>query len=74
MIAALHATRARHPALLVCAVAVAAPDSLARVQPQADETVCVAAPEGFYAVSQVYGDFEQVDDADVVAELAAPAS
>lgn len=65
MIAALHATRARAPARLICAVPVAAPDSLARVRPHADETVCLHAPESFRAVSQYYDRFEQVEDAEV---------
>lgn len=71
MIAALHAVRARHPAHLVCAVAVAAPESLARVRPHADEIVCLAAPAGFAAVGQYYLDFGQVEDEDVARILAA---
>jgi len=71
MIAALHATRARKPERLVCAVPVAAPDSLEHVRPYADEVVCLEAPSGFYAVSQFYREFEQVEDDAVVALLAA---
>jgi predicted phosphoribosyltransferase len=71
MIAALHAVRARHPARLVCAVPVAAPDSLARVERLADEVVCLEAPEDFSAVGQFYGRFDQVDDEEVGAILAA---
>jgi predicted phosphoribosyltransferase len=70
MIAALHAARARAPARLVCAVPVAAADSLERVRPYADEVVCLAAPEDFYAVGQFYRDFQQVEDDEVVALLA----
>jgi predicted phosphoribosyltransferase len=44
MITALHAVRARHPAWLVCAVPVAARESLVKVTPYADEVVCLAAP------------------------------
>ncbi len=44
MIAALHAVRARKPAVLVCAVPVASPDSLELVRPLADEVVCLHAP------------------------------
>jgi predicted phosphoribosyltransferase len=72
MIAALHAARAKEPQLLVCAVPVAAPDSLERVRPYADETVCLDAPEGFYAVAQFYGEFHQVEDEEVVALLSKP--
>ena len=74
MIAALHAARAKEPERLVCATPVAAPDSLERVRPYADELVCIEAPPGFYAVAQFYSDFRQVEDEEVVALLAkAPA-
>jgi predicted phosphoribosyltransferase len=73
MMAALHAARAKGPARLVCAVPVAAPDSLDLVRPHADEFVCLAAPEGFYAAGQFYDDFAQVEDEEVVALLARPA-
>jgi putative phosphoribosyl transferase len=66
MIAALHAVRARQPARLVCAVPVAAPDSLEKVRPYADEVVCLAAPPEFHAVSQFYASFPQVEDEEVV--------
>jgi len=74
MIAALHAARAKEPQLLVCAVPVAAPDSLERVRPYADETVCLDAPAGFYAVAQFYGEFHQVEDEEVVALLSKQAA
>ena len=70
MIAALHAARAKQPQRLICAVPVAAPDSLARVRPLADEVVCLDSPEEFYAVGQFYADFSQVEDEEVVAVLA----
>lgn len=70
MIAALHAVRARGPARLVCAVPVAAPDSLEAIRPYADELVCLHAPEDFRAVGQFYRHFEQVEDEEVVALLA----
>jgi predicted phosphoribosyltransferase len=69
MIAALHAVRARKPARLVCAVPVAAPDSLARIRPYADQVVCLEAPEDFRAVGQFYRHFPQVEDDEVVALL-----
>ena len=70
MIAALHSARARHPGRLVCAVPVAAPDSLERVRALADEVVCLAAPAAFQAVGQFYERFPQVEDAEVIAALA----
>ena len=79
MIAALHAARARTPERLICAVPVAAPDSLRKVEADADETVCLLAPWQFQAVGQFYREFGQVSDAEVIACLrrcryAAPAS
>jgi predicted phosphoribosyltransferase len=71
MIAALHAVRSRKPSRLVCAVPVAAPDSLQRVAHYADEVVCLHAPADFQAVGQFYVSFEQVEDEDVVALLKA---
>lgn len=62
MIAALHAVRARRPQWLVCAVPVAAPDSIELVRPLADEVVCLHAPWDFYAVAQFYRSFNQVSD------------
>ena len=70
MIAALHAVRARQPARLICAVPVASPESLAHIRPYADEVVCLASPEEFYAVGQFYREFSQVEDTEVVAVLA----
>ncbi len=70
MIAALHAARAKGPERLVCAVPVAAPDSLELVRPYADEVVCLEAPPEFYAVGQFYREFGQVDDEQVVELLA----
>lgn len=69
MIAALHSVRARAPARLVCAVPVAAQDSLEAVQPFADEIVCLHAPLDFGAVGRFYLDFDQVGDEEVIALL-----
>jgi predicted phosphoribosyltransferase len=69
MIAALHAVRAKKPARLVCAVPVAAPDSVAKVRAYADEVVCLATPTEFHAVSQFYDSFPQVEDEEVVRVL-----
>jgi predicted phosphoribosyltransferase len=66
MIAALHSLRAKNPQKLICAVPVAPPDTLAKVEPYADEVVCLSAPEAFYAVGQFYQDFQQVSDDDVI--------
>ncbi len=69
MLAALHALRSRAPQKLVCAVPVAPPDTLEKVGEQADEVVCLYAPENFQAVGQFYADFGQVEDEEVIALL-----
>lgn len=69
MVAALRAVRAMGPAHLVAAVPVAPPEGVARLASEADEVVCLIAPELFQAVGQFYEDFTQVDDAEVVALL-----
>ncbi|MHB1216240.1 MAG: phosphoribosyltransferase [Thiobacillus sp.] len=69
MISALHALRAKKPARLICAVPVAPPDTLEKIEGYADEVVCLEAPLFFQAVGQFYADFPQVDDAEVIAIL-----
>lgn len=71
MTAALHAVRAQHPAELVCAVPVAARESLESVASLADRVVCPFVFDDFYSVGQYYRHFEQVEDAEVIAILAA---
>nr|WP_311529332.1 phosphoribosyltransferase family protein [uncultured Ralstonia sp.] len=73
MKAALHAIRQRHPQRLICAVPVAAPDSLEDIRPLADEVVCLYAPQGFRAVGLHYDNFPQVEDAEVRAALGSSA-
>jgi predicted phosphoribosyltransferase/predicted alpha/beta-hydrolase family hydrolase len=74
MIAALKAIRAQGPARLVCAVPVAARDSLDQVAKFADEVICLATPQPFYAVSPYYRDFSAVTDAEVMQILSARAA
>lgn len=72
MIAALHATRAKHPAKLICAVPVSPPDTLDKIRPLCDELVCLSAPPDFRAVGQFYQDFNQVSDDEVIDILRRP--
>jgi predicted phosphoribosyltransferase len=74
MIAALHATRAKNPTKLVCAVPVSPPDTLEKIRPLCDELVCLYAPEDFRAVGQFYQDFNQVSDEEVIEILRSRAS
>ncbi|MEZ5728761.1 MAG: phosphoribosyltransferase family protein [Burkholderiaceae bacterium] len=68
---ALRALRAKAPATLVCAVLVAARDSLERVRDLADVVACPLAPDDFVAVGHYYEDFAQVGDDEVVRLLSA---
>ena len=69
MIAALRALRQRNPKELICAVPVAPPDTLDKVGHYADQVVCLHTAADFFAVSQFYGHFPQVDDEEVVSIL-----
>ncbi len=66
MMAALDAVRAQEPQRLICAVPVAARDSLQLVASHADEIVCLATPEPFIAVGRFYRDFSAVGDDEVI--------
>ncbi len=70
MRAALRSVRRRGPVLLVLAVPVAPPVTLARLGAEADEVVCLETPEEFMAVGEFYRHFPQLDDAEVTALLA----
>lgn len=70
MIAALHATRAKKPAELICAAPVASKESLEDIRPLADKVVCLHVPEFFGAVGRFYRSFPQVDDDEVIRILA----
>lgn len=66
---ALQALRARGPARLIVAVPVAPHDALGALAPYADQIICLCSPEHFMAVGQVYRNFEQTSDAEVIALL-----
>jgi len=70
MLAAIASVRAKGPRKIIVAVAVAPPDTLARLRGEADEVVCLHAPESFYAVGQFFEDFSEVTDEMVVTALA----
>ena len=67
MISALRAVRARKPARLIAAAAVASRETLRKIASEADETICLEVPARFYAVGQFFEDFSQVSDEQVVA-------
>lgn len=64
--AALKALRLAGAGRVVLAVPVAAPDTLKVLQREADEVICLAAPESFRAVGLHYENFDQTEDAQVV--------
>jgi putative phosphoribosyl transferase len=70
MEAAVQAVRARGAARVVVAVPVATEDACDRLRRVADEVVAARTPSPFYAVGAWYEDFEQTDDAEVIALLA----
>ena len=69
MVAALRAVRARHPARLIAAAAVASSESLDRIASEADEVVCLFEPPVLWAIGMHFRDFSQVTDEEVVAIL-----
>lgn len=69
-IAAIRAARAERAARVIVAVAVAPPDTIARLRTEADDVVCLYAPWLFGAVGEFFEDFSEVSDDDVVAILA----
>ncbi len=71
MIAALRAARARRPAKLIAATAVASADTLQLIRAEADEVVCVETPPVLYAIGMHFREFGQVSDEEVVATLSA---
>ena len=73
MTAALRALRERKPSRLVVATAVAPPETVERLQAEADDMVCLATPAIFYAIGAFFADFSQVPDEDVMRALAAGA-
>ncbi|ARN80542.1 phosphoribosyltransferase [Methylocystis bryophila] len=67
--AALRAVRARRPKKLVLATPVAPADTLASLEAEADETICLETPEDFGAIGYFYADFRQISDAEVISIL-----
>ncbi|MDG5808454.1 phosphoribosyltransferase family protein [Streptomyces ossamyceticus] len=68
--AALRAARRAHPARLILAVPVGAPESVELLRGEADVVICLRSPYGFRAVGHWYDNFDQLTDADVLAVLA----
>ncbi|MEX1208003.1 MAG: phosphoribosyltransferase family protein [Acidimicrobiia bacterium] len=68
--AALRYLRRLRPSVLVCAIPVGPPSTIARLGAEVDEIVCPRQPERFMAVGEWYEEFAQVTDDEVEAILA----
>ena len=69
MHAAIEATRQLGPARVVVAIAVAPLEVVEQLEEDADEVVCLATPEPFFAIGPWYDDFRQLSDEEVRALL-----
>jgi len=69
LVAVLRSVRASDPARLICAVPVGPPDTIARLENEADVVVCPTQPPSFAAVGAWYDNFDQVGDDQVLALL-----
>lgn len=70
MLAATRALRQMGPAVILIAVPVAPPSTLAELEREADATVCLLPQESLIAVGYWYDDFRQTTDREVQACLA----
>jgi predicted phosphoribosyltransferase len=64
--AAIRALKRFHPARIILAVPVCAPETAAAIRPDVDDIVCVLMPQNFVAVGFWYRNFDQTTDAEVV--------
>ena len=65
MLAAVQHARSVHPESLIVAVPVGSSDACRRIGSEADDCICLAVPEPFFAVGEWYVDFRQVTDQEV---------
>jgi len=65
MTAAIRYVRSLNPASVIIAVPIGSRQACLRLLKEADDVVCLAAPEPFNAVGQWYRDFHQVSDTEV---------
>jgi putative phosphoribosyl transferase len=65
MRAALRSVRRGEPARLIMAAPVGSPEACREMQAEADDVLCLAQPEPFYAVGLYYQHFEPTDELEV---------
>lgn len=70
MRSAIKAVRAQAPALIVVAVPMAPVETIAVLQQEADEVICLATPEPFVAIGCWYHEFAQISDTECKTLLA----
>ena len=73
-IAALRALKKRGAAHRIVAVPVSPPDTVERLQAEADEVICLMQPLDFWGISGFYVDFHQLEDDEVTRALEAAAA
>lgn len=66
VLAAVRSVRKGKPKKIIVAVPVSSQQALDLVRKEADEVICLDAPEFFMAVGEFYRDFPQLSDEDVV--------
>jgi len=66
VIAALIALKTQKPFELIVATPVAPPDSRSEIRKYCDDFFCVTSPDNFWAISQFYESFPQVEDQEVI--------
>jgi putative phosphoribosyl transferase len=69
MRAALMALRQYRPSRIIVAVPVAPPETVAELEGEADQVICLLAPDTFFGVGAWYDDFTQTTDDEVRALL-----
>jgi putative phosphoribosyl transferase len=65
MLAAVRYVRSMNPAKVIIGVPVGSSEACRRLRKEADDLVCVAVPDPFFAVGEWYREFPQVSDAEV---------
>ncbi len=73
-IAALRALKKRGAARRIVAVPVSPPDTVERLEKEADEVICLMQPLEFWGISGFYLDFHQLEDEEVTRALEAAAA
>lgn len=58
--------KTQKPQRIIAAIPVAPPDTLAKIQLEVDELICILQPNFLQAIGQFYQDFAQVEDAQAI--------